>query len=529
MKNEIAWFSHPRIAETLSVRFTECGTGSHSSQFMKATTLIALLSAYLLGSSPAAEVDTYGGFTDIKGEKTGFFHVEKINGRWWLVTPEGNAFWGIGIAHPITDFTESAVTFVYDGDQEAWLNGSIQKMRDLGYNCVWTGPYCPERLSTGYVDRELAERVFSEAKIPYAFPLPILKHRVEMAPGEKRPDVFDDSYTTFVEELVSKYVPKLKDDPWIMGYYYGFAPWMDDVVWPNDLIERKGSPGRERLIGVLEDRYEGDIERFNQVYQTSFESFEQLKATGSIVYPEWIKRHKMGFVPMPENPGSQELFDDAQALLGEIVEHTYRLAHGAIRKHDKNHLILGCYIKEASLTVDHWKRIGPYIDVLTPQHVSRVFPIDPVVEALDKPVLISDQPFGNVYPVPLITAKNAPGAVPDHVDRLVLYDLLANRISRDPNYIGVDFCAVLYDQSHEDKAYEIGQPGFYTKYGEPKDQLCRTVIHFNEEMIDNLAKPLDLEEVAALDEKFHETLARYRAVMRDRKDFLLRRPAVSRP
>ncbi|MEM7601063.1 MAG: hypothetical protein AAF357_06565, partial [Verrucomicrobiota bacterium] len=290
---------------------------------------------------------------------------------------------------------------------------------------------------------------------------------------------------------------------------------------------RQGSPGRERLLGVLEDRYEGDIGRFNQVYETSFESFEQLKESGSIVYPEWIKRHKMGYASMPDNPGSQELYDDMQALLGEIVEHTYRVAHGAIRSHDENHLIFGCYIKEASLTLEHWKRIGPYIDVITPQHVSQVFPIDPVVEALDKPALISDQPFGNVYPVPLITAKRAPGAVPDHVDRLVLYDLLANRISRDPIYIGADFCAVLYDQSHEDKAYELGQPGFYTKYGEPKEMLCRNVIHFNREIMSNLAKPLDLAEVANLDAKFHETLDRYRAVMRDRKNFLLKRPAVN--
>lgn len=43
--------------------------------------------------SPAAEppsvqtsrlLDTYGGSTDLKGEKTGFFHTEKIDGRWWL-------------------------------------------------------------------------------------------------------------------------------------------------------------------------------------------------------------------------------------------------------------------------------------------------------------------------------------------------------------------------------------------------------------------------------------------------------------
>jgi hypothetical protein len=489
--------------------------------------LACLLGHHSFADNPRR--DTFGGHIGIKGEKTGFFHTQRIEGRWWLVTPDGNAFWGMGIAHPITDFSKSAVTFTHLGDQEAWLKGSIERMRDLGYNCVWTGPYCPERIQSGYVDKALAEKVFREAKIPYAFPLPILKHRVEMAEGEKRPDVFDVGFTQFVNQLVEKHVPQLRDDPWVMGYYYGFAPWTYDSYWLNDTIERKGSPGRERLIGILEKRYDSDIDKLNAVYGTMFDSFQELKDSGTLTYPSWMKSHKSGYTPLPSKPGSKELFQDSQALLGEIMEHAYRLAHEAVRKHDPNHLIFGSYVKEASITTENWERIAPYLDVITPQHVSKVFPIAPVAEALNKPVLISDQPFGNVYPLPLLTARMAPGAVPDHVDRLVLYDILANRISKDPHYIGVDFCAVLFDQSHEEKAYEIGQPGFYTSYGEPKEPLCRIVKQFNLKMVDNLSEPLNPTKVEALDQKFHETLARYRGVIKDRKAFLLRNPVVPRP
>lgn len=494
---------------------------------IRTLTLIALAAGHAFAEE--RELDTYGGFTDIEGEKTGFFHTQKIGDRWWLVTPEGHAFWGKGIAHPITDYSKSAVTFTYLGDQEAWLAGSIERMRSLGYNCVWTGPYCPERIQSGYVDKALAEKVFREAKIPYAFPLPILKHRVEMAEDEKRPDVFDESFTEFVNELVEKHVPQLSDDPWVMGYYYGFAPWTHDSPWLNDTIERKGSPGRERLLGILEKRYGGDIEKLNTVYGTSFDSFQQLKRAGTLTYPAWTKNYKSGNMALPSKLGSKELFEDSQALLGEIMEHTYRLAHEAIRKHDPNHLILGSYVKEASITAENWKRIAPYLDVITPQHVSKVFPIAPLATELNKPVLISDQPFGNVYPLPLLTATSAPGPVPDHVDRLVLYDILANRISKDAHYIGVDFCAVLFDQSHEDKAYEVGQPGFYTTYGEAKEPLCRMVRQFNQQMEDNLSQPLNPAEVEALDRKFHETLDRYRAVVKDRRAFLMKNPMVPNP
>ena len=45
-----------------------------------------------------SERDQYGGWTGKKFEATGFFRVEKDE-RWWLVTPEGNAFLSFGINH----------------------------------------------------------------------------------------------------------------------------------------------------------------------------------------------------------------------------------------------------------------------------------------------------------------------------------------------------------------------------------------------------------------------------------------------
>lgn len=45
-----------------------------------------------------SERDQYGGWTGKKFAATGFFRVEKDE-RWWLVTPEGNAFLSFGINH----------------------------------------------------------------------------------------------------------------------------------------------------------------------------------------------------------------------------------------------------------------------------------------------------------------------------------------------------------------------------------------------------------------------------------------------
>jgi hypothetical protein len=45
--------------------------------------------------------DRYGGVTSLVGTKTGWFHVEEIGGRWYFITPEGNAFFSLGATHAV--------------------------------------------------------------------------------------------------------------------------------------------------------------------------------------------------------------------------------------------------------------------------------------------------------------------------------------------------------------------------------------------------------------------------------------------
>ena len=241
---------------------------------------------------------------------------------------------------------------------------------------------------------------------------------------------------------------------------------------------------------ILEERYEGDIEKFNKVYNSDFDSFKALAKNGDLAYPKWIKQVKFGRSGMPETFGAQDMYNDFQALLGEMVVEVYRLGHDAMKKHDPNHLLFGSYVKEATLTMDMWRGVNPYIDIIAPQHISTVFPVTPIVEELGKPAFLSDQPLGNVYSPALLMSKGSFGPVPDHIDRLVMMDILAEKISHDPNYIGAQFCACLVDQSHPDKAYELGQPGYFTIEGESKAHLCRATRIINEKIQKNVLHPL---------------------------------------
>lgn len=89
--------------------------------------------------------------------------------------------------------------------------------------------------------------------------------------------------------------------------------------------------------------------KLNSVYRTSFASFLELRKDGSLTYPRWISAVKTGR-PRRSQAGSRDILADAQALLGELVEQLYKVAHAKIRKHDPNHIALGSYVKHTTYT-----------------------------------------------------------------------------------------------------------------------------------------------------------------------------------
>ncbi|MDG2167804.1 MAG: hypothetical protein P8L44_07745, partial [Opitutales bacterium] len=60
--------------------------------------LLLSLSASLFGNE-LPELDRFGGFKDIQLKATGFFRVDKVNGRHCFVTPDGHPYVAIGANH----------------------------------------------------------------------------------------------------------------------------------------------------------------------------------------------------------------------------------------------------------------------------------------------------------------------------------------------------------------------------------------------------------------------------------------------
>jgi hypothetical protein len=296
-----------------------------------------------------------------------------------------------------------------------------------------------------------------------------------------------------------------------MGYYYGFGSFMREGVWLNETLERKpGSAGREHLIGTLEKRYGGDIQKLNAVYGKKYPSFDDLRQRGGIKYPA-------GYFQYSKN---ESIVADQKALLAEIVERVHKLGHMEIRRVDSNHMVLGSYVKGSTYSADIWKRIAPYIDTLAPQHFSETNPIKPHADSTGLPVLLSDQVYGNVYPEALLGSGRAFGPVPDHLDRRVLYNLLSRRIAADPDLIGVSFCACLHDNSHWFQPYDRRQPGFFTIDNEPRSKTIATVKESNAHIYRSVRHPRDEAAIKALDDDYHKTIEYYQGIARKRMRLL---------
>ena len=125
--------------------------------------------------------------------------MEEIDGRNWFVTPEGNVFFAVSLSHLFSGESDVACQNVYGGDTDAWLKGSLDKAREMGFNCALGSATSPERNLNGFVDEQKAEALFRKANLPFAAGVILLKHPWEFVDGETLPDIFHHDYEQLIQ------------------------------------------------------------------------------------------------------------------------------------------------------------------------------------------------------------------------------------------------------------------------------------------------------------------------------------------
>ena len=229
----------------------------------------------------------WGGWKAKKlGEGTGFFRVQKAEGRWWLADPEGYAFWSNG-----PDCVRVDTDARYDGLETAlaWMpdrNGEFKDMYGArigggagrqsinylagkmirafgpnGWRDKWAAIAISElkRLRFNTIANWSEWEFGQKAKFPYVRPMSFRASRSGMVYRDF-PDVFHPQFNTDADEYASQLSTSAKD-PAFIGYFlmnepmWGFSSELPAVGMLYNTAE---CATRRELAAFLRARHEGD-------------------------------------------------------------------------------------------------------------------------------------------------------------------------------------------------------------------------------------------------------------------------------
>jgi hypothetical protein len=222
----------------------ELGQYAHGSWPGKAASVEDLRRAWQAedrGLSPADPgLCRYGGFAATKAGATGFFRVEKTDGRWWFVDPDGHLFLSLGADvirpemvtpaagreaffreppppallpsrardgdHGLSFFTWNLARRFGEGFLPAWIDHTLRRMDAWGLNTVanWSD-----------------ERLWEAKRKPYVIPLASWLTGVSYL---GLPDVYSDAFAKEADERARLQCAPRRDDPWLLGYFPANEP-----------------------------------------------------------------------------------------------------------------------------------------------------------------------------------------------------------------------------------------------------------------------------------------------------------------
>lgn len=313
-----------------------------------------------LGRNPGPKNwDQYGG--DLNGPKlkaTGFFRTEKVEGKWWLVDPDGHLFFSHGIdcvrmldSTPITergswfaDFPGNKPEFArfhgqayalhehYAGkNPECFSFAGANLLRKYGSEWQRTHPALIHQRLRSWGLNTIANwsdsQVFLMRKTTYTDNLG--SDRTKMIEGSegywgKFPDVFDPSFKESLRRGMAGKKGGSANDPWCIGYFSD-----NEMSWGDELslgLAALKSPreqaGKQAFASQLRTRY-ADISKLNDAWGTAYESWEAL-----------LDSRKA-----PEAPASKP---DLRAFYTQAAEQYFRTVREVIREVAPNQLYLGC-------------------------------------------------------------------------------------------------------------------------------------------------------------------------------------------
>ena len=353
-----------------------------------------------LFSGPEGHSRFGGWLNGTKLPATGHFRVEKVDGKWWLIDPEGHLFWSHGVTcvrfssantrisgrehffESIPAENEAFCEFLAEFNSETYFDFSkanlyrkygdewkrkatinaLKRLKSWGLNSFgnWSDPDI---------------YLFSDYRVPYTVAIsprwPTLDGK-----DKKFPDVFDPTFRRVVAEAMQNNGARMKDDPYCIGYFVDNELSMSGLT--NSLMKQAANGhAKQAFTEYLKNNY-GSLKKLNEKWETR--------------YAGWKDIEKISELPVLAA-------DDAKVFELQILGRYYSICLEEVKKVAPDKLYLGSrlhchYYPDDQSEVELIKIAARYCDVVTFNRYR--FSAEDLVlpEDIDKPIIIGEFHFG---------------------------------------------------------------------------------------------------------------------------------------
>ena len=367
-------------------------------------------------NSPILDIDRYGGWTGGPQLKaTGHFRTEKINGKWWLVDPEGRLFFSHGVdcvdvsevtgisfredyfswlpekddpcfgkfwsqvtwsaphgfykeasrvPYEVFDFVRANARRKYGQD---WLRVCLElthsRIRSWGLNTIanWSSP-----------------KIYGLRMTPYTATFNTEEPSIEGSSGfwGKLRDPFAPTFVENAKRRAAAEAKRTGEDPWCIGWFVD-----NELSWGADnrdlaravLMSPATQPAKIAVRGMLERKY-GAVDRLDAVWGTHYGSWDSFLSATNV-------------------PDERLCGPDMEDLHRAVVAQYFRTVRDAIKSVAPSRLYLGARIDDGHGDVIY-EECARYCDVVSVNIYKRLPAQDLPSSAEDKPMIVGEFHFG---------------------------------------------------------------------------------------------------------------------------------------
>lgn len=359
------------------------------------------------------EMGKFGGWKNgPKLTASGCFRVEKYNGKWAIVDPEGFLFWshGIDCVRPnsdtpvegreqfyklLPDTTGEFKDFIYSGrvsssytpESTGKINiNAVKFVNFYGMNLErkWGKDY-----KANFVDRTIKRLkswemntianwsdsiVYRKREIPYMISVNTARSRMLIDP-------FDTAFQPLVEQQLTSNYSKSLDDPWCLGIFVdNEISWGNETSVGNSVLTTERYPfARKVMNNTLKKKY-STVSALNKMWGSNFSSWND------------FDKNREKFIGATE---------DIKMMSGLFADEYFSKCKSAIKKVAPNKMYLGCrfdfhFYPDADNYSRDWviAHGGKYADIVSFNRYNYSCNTMKPVDGMDFPIILGEFHLG---------------------------------------------------------------------------------------------------------------------------------------